>query len=294
MESVRQPFRINEQMNGDVTERTWMAFITAGALVLLIACANVANLLLMRGAVRGREIAIRSSIGRYSRPAGATAADREPALLAALGAVTGVMLSLAGLRLLSSMVPPRRSILDDVHDRWPRARGARRGVAASVLVFGLAPALHLLKVDVNQVIKDAGRIGSSGVPARRWTTAFLAVEFALTLVLLALVVGWHSRNSRSERDFPLDSAPLLSMWVTLPANMYPRRSLVTRSTIRSSSSLPVSRRVSSVAVASVMPRVSGPAMQFEIAGQARTTDGTAPSRWSTPRTAISRRSACRS
>ena len=107
---------INEAMNGQVTDPTWLAFITAGALVLLIACANVANLLLMRGAVRGREIAIRASIGA-TRGRLVRQLLIESALLAIFSAVVGVVLSLIGLRLLSSMVPSGAlQVLDDAHD----------------------------------------------------------------------------------------------------------------------------------------------------------------------------------
>jgi putative ABC transport system permease protein len=268
--------RINEQMNGDVTERTWLAFITAGVLVLLIACANVANLLLMRGAVRGREIAIRSSIGA-TRARLVRQLLIESLLLAALGAMTGVMLSLGGLRLLSRMVPAEALPYWMTFTLDERVLAVLVVAAAlSVLVFGLAPALHLLKVDVIQIIKDSGRIGSAGMPARRWTTAFLAVEFALTLVLLALVVDGFRGDRASERsDFPLDSAPLLSMWVTLPGNQYPSpesRNAFYDQIVEQFAALP---GVSSVTVASVLPRVSAPVMQFEIAGQAPP-DGTAP------------------
>ena len=196
---------INEAMNGHITEPTWLAFITAGTLVLLIACANVANLLLMRGAVRGREIAIRASIGA-TRGRLVRQLLIESALLAVLSAVTGVVLSLMGLRLLSNMVP------SGALQYWMTLTIDGRVLAVlvlasmgSVFVFGLAPALHLLRVDVSQIIKDSGRRGAGGVPARRWTTAFLAVEFALTLVLLAVVVGGARQqwvDARNEFRWP--------------------------------------------------------------------------------------------
>ncbi len=268
---------INEQMNGRVTERTWLAFITAGVLVLLIACANVANLLLMRGAIRGREIAIRASIGA-TRGRLVRQLLIESALLAAIGAVVGVALSLMGLRLLSSMIP------EGALQYWMTFTIDGRVLAVlvsvsvvSVFVFGLAPALHLLRVDVNQVIKDSGRIGAAGVPARRWTTAFLAVEFALTLVLLAVVVTGVRQSRASERaEFPLDSAPLLSMWVTLPAQSYATPESRAAFYDRLAERFAAVPGVSSIVVASVMPRVGAPAMALEIAGQVPASGSAAP------------------
>ena len=267
---------INVRMNGNITEPTWIAFITAGALVLLIACANVANLLLMRGAVRGREIAIRASIGA-TRARLVRQLLIESAVLAAFGALAGVGMSLMGLRLLSSMIPAEGLQYWMTLTMDGRVLAVLISVTAgSVLVFGLAPALHLLRVDVNQTIKDAGRMGISGVPARRWTTVFLAIEFALTLVLLALnVAGVRQQRANERSEFPLESAPLLSMWVTLPGEMYQTpdsRSAFYEQLVDRFAAVP---GVSSVAVASVMPRIGGPAMQFEIAGQPRTTDGAA-------------------
>jgi putative ABC transport system permease protein len=259
---------INEQMNGRITERTWLAFITAGALVLLIACANVANLLLMRGAVRGREIVIRASIGA-TRSRLVRQLLIESALLSVLGAAIGVAISLIGLRLLSSIVPA------EALPYWMTFTIDGRVLAVlvwvsvgSVFVFGLAPALHLLKVDVIQVIKDSGRIGAVGVPARRWTTAFLAVEFALTLVLLALVAAGIRQQFLDERaEFPFDSSRILSMWVTLPGQMYqsPESRIAFYDAV--AERFAAIHGVSSVAVASSMPRVSVAAMQLEIAGQ---------------------------
>ena len=269
---------INEAMNGRITERTWLAFITAGALVLLIACANVANLLLMRGAVRGREIAIRASIGA-TRGRLVRQLLIESALLAALGAVVGIGSSLLGLHLLSSVVPP------EALPYWMTLTIDGRVLAvlvsvsvASVFVFGLAPALHLLRVDVNQVLKDSGRPGATGAPgSRRWTTAFLAVEFALTLVLLAVVVDGARQQSVAERaEFPLDAARLLSMWVTLPGQEYPSPESRIAFYDAVAERLGSVAGVASVATSSALPRVGAPPMQLEIGGSEPSVDGAFP------------------
>ncbi len=258
---------INEAMNGDISDPTWLAFITAGALVLFIACANVANLLLMRGVARGREIAIRASIGA-TRSRLVRQLLIESALLAGLAAVAGVALSLMGLRLLSGMVP------SGALQYWmtPTIDGRVLAVLVSVsivsvVMFGLAPALHLLRVDVNQIIKDSGRPGTAGVPARRWTTTFLAVEFALTLVLLSVVFGGVRQQWVDQRaEFQLNSMRLLSMWVTLPGQSYPSpesRTAFYDAVTERFTSIP---GVESVAIVTNLPRVGGAPVQFEIAG----------------------------
>jgi len=268
---------INEAMNGNISDPTWLAFITAGALVLLIACANVANLLLMRGAVRGREIAIRASIGA-TRGRLVRQLLIESALLAGLAAIAGVALSLMGLRLLSGMVP------SGALQYWMTLTLDGRVLAVlvsvsivSIFMFGLAPALHLLRVDVNQIIKDSGRLGTAGVPARRWTTAFLAIEIALTLVLLAVVIGGVRQQWVNQRtEFPLDPVPLLSMWVTLPGQSYssPESRIAFYDAVADRfASIP---GVASVTIASNLPGVGAAPMQLEIAGRESPGDGALP------------------
>src|SRR6185503_8200546 len=88
---------INEQLNPSVAQRGWIAFITAGALVLLVACANVANLLLMRAATRGREIAIRTSMGA-TRARVVRQLLVESSTLATLAGLFGVFVAWIGLR----------------------------------------------------------------------------------------------------------------------------------------------------------------------------------------------------
>jgi putative ABC transport system permease protein len=258
---------INEQMSANITDPTWLSFITAGALVLLVACANVANLLLMRGAVRGREIAIRTSIGA-TRARLMRQLLIESTLLAVLGVVTGLVVSIAGLRWLSGMIPAGALQYWMTLTIDGRVLVVLAAVSAvSVLVFGLAPALHLLRVDINQIIKDSGRAADAGRPARRWTTAFLAVEFALTLVLIALVVtGIRQTRATQRAEFSFDASPILSMWVTVSGQPYTtsdaRQAFLDR-VVASFGAVP---GVSSVSVASALPRVGGPAMKLEIAG----------------------------
>jgi putative ABC transport system permease protein len=212
---------INEQFNPSATDPTWLAFITAGALVLLIACANVANLLLMRGVSRAKEIAVRAAIGG-SRARIVRQLLIEGVVLAAAAAVVGLALSHMGLRILSALHPP------DALPYWMtfsldyRVVGVLAVVAlGSVLVFGLAPAVHLSRTDPGRVLHDSGRGHTGGVATRRWMATFLAAECALTLVLLAAVAMSARQDLASARnEFRVDGGRLLTMWVTLPEQTY--------------------------------------------------------------------------
>ncbi len=115
---------VNQQFNGRITDAVWIAFISVGGLLVLIACSNVANLLLARSVQRSREIAIRVSMGA-TRWRIVRQLLVEGMLLAAIGGLLGLGLSFLGLRILTSADSGRRvAILGQVHDGW-------RGCSAS-------------------------------------------------------------------------------------------------------------------------------------------------------------------
>jgi putative ABC transport system permease protein len=261
---------INEQFNPSATDPTWLAFMTAGALVLLIACANVANLLLMRGVSRAKEIAVRASIGG-TRARIVRQLLIEGVVLAAAAAVVGLGLSHMGLRILSSLHPP------DALPYWMtfsldyRVVGVLAGVAlGSVLVFGLAPAVHLSRTDPGRMLHESGRGHTGGVATRRWMATFLAVECALTLVLLAAVAMSARQDLATARsEFRVDGARLLTMWVTLPEQTYAsldaRRAFYARLSERLAG-LPGGVRA---ALTSALPGGGGAVQDVDIRGRSR-------------------------
>jgi putative ABC transport system permease protein len=210
---------VNERYNGRISDPAWIAFMTVGALVVIIACANVANLLLMRSTGRAREIGIRASLGA-TRQRLLRQLFVESAVLAAAGGLVGLALSVIGVRLLTAMVPdaavPPGGFGMDV-----RVFAVLAAVClGTVFLFGLTPALHMSRTDVNAALKE-GRPGTGNLRVRRWTAVFLTAEFGLTLMLMTEVRGsLESFLETSRADRVIDTSHLLTMWLSLPAQKY--------------------------------------------------------------------------
>ena len=159
-----------------------LLFLAAVALVLLIACANVSNLLLARGAVRGREMATRAALGA-SRGRIVLTLLVESLVLASGGAVAGIGIAVAAVAAFRKLGPrgiPR--IAEVAVDGRALAFAAALAVLTALLV-GLIPALRAARVDLAQAVREGGRSG----PARRgWLGSFLVtVELAMAVVLVA-------------------------------------------------------------------------------------------------------------
>ncbi len=173
---------IRDVLVGDVRPALWVLF-GAVLCVLLIACANVANLCLIRGASRAREMALRIAIGAGRRRIVAQLLV-EGALLACAGGALGIGLALAGLHGLTGLIPA-----DSLGGATVTLNGAVLAFAAATvivatLIFGLAPAFHAARTSVQADLKDAGRAGSTGRQQRRWRAVLAVAEIALAIVLL--------------------------------------------------------------------------------------------------------------
>ncbi len=194
----------------------------AVALVLLVACVNVANLFLARGAARMREVAVRSALG-----AGVARLGRqfvvEALLLSVAGALLGVGLAWVALRTLLHLAPTDLPRVDEIGINTPVLL-ATLGVSLVVgIAFGLVPTAQALRVDVNETLKGETRGGTAGVGRRRLREWLVVTELALsvTLVLCAgLLVRSVSRVLNVDPGF--NAAGVLKAEFTLPTTRYPR------------------------------------------------------------------------
>ncbi len=200
--------------------KSLLIFMGAVAFVLLIACANVANLLLMRGTTRRREIAVRNALGA-SRGRIIRQLLTESTLLSLSGSVAGVLLAIFGVRALLALAPaagvPR---LDEIHvDAGVLAFALALGACTGIL-FGFVPAFQA----TGQSVRDFLSLGGPTLTARRQRlrSALVVSEIAMALVLLTgagLMLKSFMRMRAVDPGFRTDS--ILTMTVDLPDSTYP-------------------------------------------------------------------------
>jgi predicted permease len=264
---------VNQRYLGARTHPAWFAFIAAATLVLLIACANIANLLLMRSVHRTREISVRVALGatkgRLVRQLLA-----ESLVLAVLGGTVGLALSFAWTYVLTMRMPR------DSFPHWmlpvidSRVLLTMTAVCvATTVIFGLVPSLHGSNTTLGGVLREAGRVGGTARRTRRLTTAFLVAQMGLAMVLMAnMALNIRGQRSVARQDPPIEMSRLLTASLSLQGPQY--ATPVDR--IRLYRDLEMGFRqnsgVTSVTLTSSLPLDGGPTRPFEIDGDTTPSD----------------------
>lgn len=228
---------LRDQMAGPM-KTGLLVLLGAAGCVLLIACANVANLLLSRASGRRREIAVRAALG-----AGRSRLVRqlvtESLLLASLGAIAGLLIARASMTILGKLVPTAFTAQASID---PRVLGFSLGLClVTGVLFGLYPALSLSRMDLHDALKEGGRAGLGG-RSQLMRKSLVIAEVALAQVLLVgagLMIQTLIRLRAVDPGFRSDH--LLTMSTPLPNPRYAeasRREAFFRTVVESVSKLP--------------------------------------------------------
>ena len=211
----------NEDRVGDL-RKTLMILLGAVTLVLLIACANVANLLPARAATRHKEIGMRAALG-----AGRWRLVRqfliESITLSGAGGMLGVFVAVWSLQIITAIKPANLPNIDRVAIDGPVLAYALGLSVLTGLIFGLFPALQASQADLGETLKETGRSNTGGVSRGRVRNALIAAEIAISLVLLigaGLLIGSLVRLRKVDPGFRSDH--VLSLFINLPVSKYPK------------------------------------------------------------------------
>ena len=196
--------------------RSWMVMLLgAVALVLLIACANVANLMLVRSTVRGRELGIRAALGA-SRWRIARALVAEGLVLSTVASAVGVALAMIGIRVLTAWLPSGLPRVASIAIDYRVLAAAAAAALMTGIAFGLAPAVQSSRADLTLAFRD-GRTSTAGAAGTRLRGLLVVAEVALAVVLLVGAGLFITSFAGMMRIAPgFDYHNVLSVYVNLP------------------------------------------------------------------------------
>jgi predicted permease len=257
-----------EQTVGHV-RKALLVLMGAVALVLLIACGNVAGLLLARAVQREREVAVRVALGagrgRILRQLGA-----ESLVLALAGGVAGLVVAFGGLAAIRTLGPDTLPRLDDIAIGPSVLVFALATTLGAAVIFGIAPAVHATPTDVREKLAAGSARSGTGRPRRRLQNTFVVVQFALALVLLVsagLLVRSFVTLLHVERGFDPHNvlAATVQAWGYYPTP--DRRAAFTREATERLATLPGVQAAGMTSLLPFGPTIGQHEAGFEIEGR---------------------------
>ncbi len=257
---------LSDEIVGDIRPAL-LVLLGAVGLVLLIACANMANLLLARASVRQREIAIRAALG-----AGRGRVVRqllvESLLLSVVGGVAGLLTATWGVSLLTRSIFSDVPRAGDIGLDWKVLLFSTALSLGTGILFGLAPALKTSGLSLNELLREGGRGGSTGPKGNRLRNALVVAEVALALMLV-VGAGLMMRSFASlwQIDAGFKADRVMTMEVSLPQQGYAesaQANTLYQNILDRTSALP---GVQSAALTTILPLVDNSSGSITIEGR---------------------------